>query len=412
MSGGCLCPSKPPPKPRYAAVRRLLHPESCDASPVVLDSSALVLYFPAPATVTGEDVLELHVHGGSATVKAVLAAIPRCRRPPPSGGRIRYAEPGRGRGADRLLRGPAPGRVAGGLAGECGAAGAGDAARDPAAREGRREERAAAERDPDRAGGAAERGQELADELDSWAGGVDCVGGGGHDAGRGGGEPGYQGVPVLVCGHGGLQDEGGGRNKAKEADVVVVLASVETSGAGDAYIRHDEQTLQLAAEADSCLVLVNKRDAVDQETLQALLSDFQKELRGKLQGINVHAVSCKEAQGGTTHTVAVGGDTQDPGSVHAVIDALGARFAAMTTLPAEQQDLLGVTERQRQLLADCRGHLEAFLAEAEAEAADSVLAAEFLRYAADCLARITGRGEGGDVEEVLGVVFEKFCVGK
>ena len=44
--------------------------------------------------------------------------------------------------------------------------------------------------------------------------------------------------------------------------------------------------------------------------------------------------------------------------------------------------------------------------------ADVVLAAEHLRGAADSLARITGRGEAGDVEEVLGVVFEKFCVGK
>ena len=86
----------------------------------------------------------------------------------------------------------------------------------------------------------------------------------------------------------------------------------------------------------------------------------------------------------------------------------------MTSLPTDQQDLLGVTERQRQLLVDCRGYLEAFLEEAVRgqdedgpEEADSVLAAEFLRYAADCLARITGRGEGGDVEDVLGVVFEK-----
>jgi len=43
---------------------------------------------------------------------------------------------------------------------------------------------------------------------------------------------------------------------------------------------------------------------------------------------------------------------------------------------------------------------------------DIVLSAEHLRAAAMCLAKITGRGEGGDVEDVLGVVFEKFCVGK
>lgn len=43
----------------------------------VLDPSALVLWLPAPRSATGQDVLELHVHGGPATVKAVLAAIPR-----------------------------------------------------------------------------------------------------------------------------------------------------------------------------------------------------------------------------------------------------------------------------------------------------------------------------------------------
>ena len=38
---------------------------------------------------------------------------------------------------------------------------------------------------------------------------------------------------------------------------------------------------------------------------------------------------------------------------------------------------------------------------------DLTLAAEHLRYAASCLGRITGRGEAGDVEEILGVIFEK-----
>jgi tRNA modification GTPase len=38
---------------------------------------------------------------------------------------------------------------------------------------------------------------------------------------------------------------------------------------------------------------------------------------------------------------------------------------------------------------------------------DMVAAAEYLRFAAECLAKITGKGESGDVEDVLGVVFEK-----
>lgn len=60
-----------------ACLRRIRHPYSGDS----LDD-ALVLWFPGPASFTGEDVAELHVHGGRAVVQAVLGAIgevPGCR---------------------------------------------------------------------------------------------------------------------------------------------------------------------------------------------------------------------------------------------------------------------------------------------------------------------------------------------
>jgi tRNA modification GTPase len=75
----------------------------------------------------------------------------------------------------------------------------------------------------------------------------------------------------------------------------------------------------------------------------------------------------------------------------------------------EDLDLLGVSERQSQLLSSCTEHLQHFKNEAmQGDECDIVVAAEHLRAAAACLARITGRGEAGDVEEVLGVVFEKY----
>ncbi|KAN0073384.1 GTP-binding protein TrmE N-terminus domain containing protein [Elaphomyces granulatus] len=86
-----LCPGSPLPKPRVAALRTLFHPTQPPSSSTVLDPSALILFFPHPRTVTGEDVLELHLHGGSAIVKAVLAAVANCNR---SEQPIRYAEPG------------------------------------------------------------------------------------------------------------------------------------------------------------------------------------------------------------------------------------------------------------------------------------------------------------------------------
>ncbi|MGX4768366.1 tRNA uridine-5-carboxymethylaminomethyl(34) synthesis GTPase MnmE [Bradyrhizobium guangdongense] len=57
------------PAPRQAS-RRLLH----DATGQPIDDS-VVLWFPAPGSATGEDVAEFHVHGGRAVLAALLAAI-------------------------------------------------------------------------------------------------------------------------------------------------------------------------------------------------------------------------------------------------------------------------------------------------------------------------------------------------
>ncbi|MGE0856773.1 MAG: tRNA uridine-5-carboxymethylaminomethyl(34) synthesis GTPase MnmE [Hyphomicrobiaceae bacterium] len=58
------------PKPRVAALRRIVHP----TSGALLDRG-LVLWMPGPHSFTGEDVAELHLHGGVAVVRAVLEAL-------------------------------------------------------------------------------------------------------------------------------------------------------------------------------------------------------------------------------------------------------------------------------------------------------------------------------------------------
>lgn len=65
-----LTNNKPLPKPRVATLRRLTDPFS--GQPV---DHALVLYFPAPNSFTGEDVVELHCHGSRAVVTAVTDAL-------------------------------------------------------------------------------------------------------------------------------------------------------------------------------------------------------------------------------------------------------------------------------------------------------------------------------------------------
>ncbi|MEM6850619.1 MAG: tRNA uridine-5-carboxymethylaminomethyl(34) synthesis GTPase MnmE [Pseudomonadota bacterium] len=58
------------PTPRRASLRTLRRAD--DGAQL---DDALVLLFPAPASFTGEDVVELHLHGGRATVRAVLDAL-------------------------------------------------------------------------------------------------------------------------------------------------------------------------------------------------------------------------------------------------------------------------------------------------------------------------------------------------
>ncbi len=96
MAAGAALAGTLPPS-RRAGVRELR-----DGTGRLLDR-ALVIAFPGPRTATGEDLVELHCHGGRAVVSAVeqaLAAIPGCRLADPgeftrralTNGRIDLAE--------------------------------------------------------------------------------------------------------------------------------------------------------------------------------------------------------------------------------------------------------------------------------------------------------------------------------
>lgn len=77
-----MCRPAALPDARRASLRRLCHP----VSQASLDQ-AIILWFPAPDSFTGEDVLELHTHGGRAIAFAVTEAL----RELPG---FRLAEPG------------------------------------------------------------------------------------------------------------------------------------------------------------------------------------------------------------------------------------------------------------------------------------------------------------------------------
>ncbi|KAK3111559.1 mitochondrial splicing system protein [Teratosphaeriaceae sp. CCFEE 6253] len=516
-----LCPGKKAPQPRYATVRTLYEPSRPGSSESVLDTSALILYFPAPRTATGEDVLELHVHGGPAVVKAVLAAISRCTEASSGQSRIRYAEPGeftrRAFMNDRLdltqvealgdtlaatteqqrrlsIRG-----TNGTLANSYEnwrhqllyARGELEALIDFS------EDQHFDESPSDLCASVSAQVQVLKGMLDlhrrnavrgeMLRNGISLALLGAPNAGKssllncvvgreaaivsreagttrdvveiGVDMGGYLCQLVDTAGLrrtrgqvaegeatsaavGEVEQEGMRRARARaaESDVVIVVLSFEGSDRG-VRLQLDAEVLtttaQLVREKDNVVVVINKIDKVDELALQTGTQQTLHALPG-LSERRIYPISCKAADATTPPTAAT--KSTDTSGIQAFLQGLIAHFHDLTTAlgpsdsasfttssshpdPSIWQDSLGASERHRLLLEDCVAYLDAFLTkveipvavdgEAEAEAeADIVVAAEHLRGAADCLAKITGQGEAGDVEEVLGVVFEKFCVGK
>jgi tRNA modification GTPase len=224
--------------------------------------------------------------------------------------------------------------------------------------------------------------------------------------------------------------------KAKESDLVIVLASIERDDGGQWYISYDADALEIATKSESHLLVINKLDTIPSYQFPALLQSFHASLpvgiQDKIPKDQILAISCKSTN--TTNTIKPEAAALEIGTIKLLLATLVSAFKSLTTLPSD--DLYGVTERQRQLLTNCDEYLSLYLGCTRLEQdsgsrhsnssldgiglqdregefnIDVVLAAEHLRSAGECLGRLTGRGEGGDVEEVLGIVFEKFCVGK
>jgi tRNA modification GTPase len=511
-----LCPGKAWPKPRQASVRPLHEPGTLHGPDNILDASALILYFPAPQSVTGEDVLELHVHGGIATVQAVLAAIPKAA--PPGSRSIRYAEPGeftrRAFLNDRLdltqvealgdtlsatteqqrrlsVRGMTSGLPA--LYDKWRqqllyARGELEALIDFS--EDQHFDESSAELCTSVAHQIVQlrnllqvyrqnavRGETLRNGITLSLLGAPNVGKSSllncvigreaaivsHEAGttrdvveigvdiggylcRLGDTAGLRSTVRGPKAHGAespaigaVEQEGIRRARARAAasDVVIAVFSFETV-ADEVKLALDEEVLStvadLMATKGDVLVVVNKIDQASEDTLDNAVRSLVGALPG-LDRTQIFPISCKAAEATVRQSNSSIGGT-DPGNIQAFVQGLILHFKKLTAAvspnsvaadsadPSIWQESLGASERHRLLLEECVGYLDAFLAEVAQSGANSridqsavgeadiVLAAEHLRGAAGCLARITGRGDAGDVEEVLGVVFEKFCVGK
>lgn len=78
------------PKHRLASVRKIYDLKSESGNKILLDE-CLILFFKSPKSYTGEDLLELHLHGGTAVINRVLRTISKMHSPQAP---VRLAEPG------------------------------------------------------------------------------------------------------------------------------------------------------------------------------------------------------------------------------------------------------------------------------------------------------------------------------
>ncbi|KAK5447893.1 mitochondrial splicing system protein [Exophiala xenobiotica] len=518
-----ICPDRPPPKPRTATLRRLYDPEGIPTPrSQVLDNGALVLYFRAPNTVTGEDVLELHVHGGRAIVRSVLDAISACGRSlQESGNLIRHAEPGEFtkrafyNGRLDLTQAEALGeslaaeteqqrRLAvsgsdGGLAkryeewrllllyarGELEALI--DFSEDQHFDESPTEFLASVSTQVEALKRQAEVHLQNASKGELLRNGISIALLGAPNAGKSSllnrivgreaaivsAEEGttrdivdvsidLQGWLCRLGDMAGLRADAVGvgqsqvgvveqegirraRERALQSDVVVALLSIEAKTDGTFDVPVNTQVRDAVQECltvgKTVLIVLNKVDLIKVETRrEEVLKGLHmrvKEAFPMIAATRICAVSCKTAETSLNQT--------DVGGIQAFLGRLTTVFAELTEAatggdienmtPAEARSYwtssLSVTHRQSTYLRQCLGHLEDFLDQSRPrigsiapawdyyngrpedlagdlqDDVDIVTAAEHLRFAADCLAKITGKGEGGDVEDVLGVVFEK-----
>ena len=219
------------------------------------------------------------------------------------------------------------------------------------------------------------------------------------------------------------------RERAINADVVIVVLSIQPE-----YRAMDDslcvqinsevaKTLRIIdTERQDVLYVVNKSDL--------LLNDAEREAaKRKIEYYLAHdgypgsahpafMISCMENSGASgiqalLHGLAITFQRKTSAILPQAMTALG-----LSTREQVWAESLGASERHRILLQRCVSNLEMFLTVApstqreqpsasDGAETDVVLAAEHLRNAAECLSKITGKGEAGDVEEVLGVVFEK-----
>lgn len=402
---------------RLPPARRASLADVKDAEGALLDR-ALMLWFPGPATATGEDLAELHLHGGRAVVAAVaaaLAAIPGLRPAEPGeftrraflNGRIDLAE---AEGlADLLAAETESQRVqALGLAsGHVSRAVAEWQARLLALMARAEAELNFADEDDVAVGDAVARqlldGMAcLAAELGEWLA-------------RPAAEVIAEGLSVVIAG-----PPNAGKSTLlnalarREVAIVSPLAGttrdvIEIPLALDGIAMRFSDTAGLRAEGADAIEAIGidrARAAVEAADILLWLGP-PREAPAHPRSILI-AAQADRWRGDAAHEAeAVRGDLILSAATGEGMDGLHRHIVDMarTLLPREGEAAL--RQRQRVVLAEARDWL---CIDADSrEARDLILLAERLRLAASALDRITGRA---GVEDMLDALFGRFCIGK
>ena len=248
---------------------------------------------------------------------------------------------------------------------------------------------------------------------------------------------GQQSESALIIGVVELEGIRRARKWIFDADVIIAVLPVQppTDGGRLYNVAVDPEIFRTLVQHDAAkqkllfvmnkIDLVGPKDKIDRSNISKLLYAIKEQnippgrasqpllnSSNMTQLEDLFQVSCKEDLK-VDH-----GDATDLSGIQELLHGLSKTFASLTKPESLQEDrphhvsreeLLGASERHRLLLAQCQGYLNAFGDHvSSSQEIDIVLAAEALRGAADCLAKISGKGEAGDVEEVLGVVFEKW----
>lgn len=388
------------PEPRVATLAALRDP--ADGS---LIDRALLLAFAAPASFTGEDVAELHVHGGVAVVEALLVALGRLDG-------LRLAEPG-----EFSRRAFDSGKLdltqAEGLA-----------------------DLIAAQTDAQRRLALAQAGGRLRDKAEGWRGAIlrllamveaeidfsdeDDVNAGSDRAA----------IVALRDDIARLLDDGriGERLRDGLAIAVVGAPNVGKSSLINALARRDvtivsdiagttrdtiEVALDLGGVPATLIDTAGLRDTDDPVEAEGIRRARARAAAADLVLHIVEDTSAAPLGQRVVNKIDVSG--LPPGRHGDALYVSARNGAGLGELEAwliewagslvrRSEPPLISRERQRRALSDGAARLSEALDEK-----DVVLHAESLRLAARALGRVTGQV---DVEEVLGEIFGRFCIGK